>query len=108
MGLVSASIRKLYSQTNMAEVDRVLTHVQEAARDSQAKMVAGGIMDGRLLEGVSLSTTASAVAHGLGRRPRGWLVVDNDSGVTVYRTEWDSRTMTLTASATCTASIWVF
>lgn len=35
------------------------------------------------------------INHGLGRVPTGWYIVDLDVQVTIYRTAWDSTTLTL-------------
>lgn len=66
------------------------------------------IMQGRLLEGLTVSTTATPIAHGLGRRPRGFFVVDRQGNTQIWRTAWDTKFITLDASASDTVSIWVF
>lgn len=68
------------------------------------------IIDGRLLENVTINSTATQLQHGLGRVPKGFIVVDYtvfpDSGI--YRTAWDEKTITLVADTTSIYSLWVF
>ena len=66
------------------------------------------ILGGVLITSVAVSTTPVAIAHKLGRRPRGWVVVDDNTGVIVWRTASDAQFLTLDASASATISLWVF
>lgn len=66
------------------------------------------LLQGRLLEDVEITTGTAKVAHGLGRRPRGWLIVDQDASATIWRTEWDDKFIGFDASATVLVKIWVF
>lgn len=64
---------------------------------------------GVVLEDLALSTTVRVVNHGLGYKPRGWVVVDKDADARIYRSANKSATtISLTASATVTATVWVF
>lgn len=69
------------------------------------------ILDGRLLENVVLTTTAVEVPHGLGRKPRGWILVKSGVSIIVYQTSesaYPELNLRLTASGTDVVSIWVF
>jgi hypothetical protein len=70
------------------------------------------IVNGRLIRDVPLSTTATGVAHGLGRSPAGWIVVGKDAAEDVFMSASDNivaeRTLPLTATGTVTVSLWVF
>lgn len=59
---------------------------------------------------VSLSTTAKKIAHRLDEKYKGFLVAENDSNAVIYNTraDDDDQFITLTASASCNAKIWVF
>lgn len=65
-----------------------------------------------ILDGVQFSaplvTGSNRLAHPLQRIPLGWITVDRNGVATVYRTAWDSRTITLTASAAVTLQIWIY
>lgn len=69
-------------------------------------------LDGRLVEDVDLTTSQTKVAHGLGRIPKGWVVVDKTGNVDVWRdTTGTSQRKTflyLKADAAVTVSLWVF
>lgn len=64
---------------------------------------------GRLLE-VTLSTTATAVEHGMGVAPAGWLILRarGSSPATVVETASTDKTITLQASTTVTVTLWVW
>lgn len=66
------------------------------------------IIDGELLEGVTLSATGKLVAHKLGRLPTGYLVVKRDAPAVVYGASFDIQNMSLTATGDVTVSLWVF
>lgn len=87
---------------------RVLEQVQAGAREQTRQLA-----DVPLLNGIevtcALEAAAVAFAHKLGRKPRGWFVTDIDADATVWRTEaFDAKTITLEASATANAKVWVF
>lgn len=88
-----------------ADHQRALDHLGSALANVQRSVV----VDGNLLEGVALSTTDTEVHHGLGRKPRGWVVVDQDADARVWRSVAStSSTLTLQASASVTINLWVF
>jgi hypothetical protein len=70
------------------------------------------ILEGRLVTDISVGTTATDVAHKLGRPYRGWWVVDNDTAATIRRdassTADNAVFLTLIASSAATVSLWVF
>lgn len=106
--MTNAISKRAFVSSQVAEVDLAVARIQEAARDSLQRVIDGGLLKGRLIESASVSTTAAAISHGLGRTPRGWIVVDKNAAVHVHRTAWDSRTLTLVGSASATVSLWVF
>lgn len=62
-----------------------------------------------LLEDIDLTTTETKVKHKLGKKPRGWWVVDSDAAATVRRSATaDKDFLPLTASAAVTVSLLVF
>lgn len=64
---------------------------------------------GKLFEDVLLDTTEVGLTHGLGRKPRGWIVVDRDSTAAIYRSSSSTtQRIFFTASASVVANIWVF
>lgn len=68
------------------------------------------LLDGRLIEDVALSGTASQIAHKLGRDYRGWIIVKKNAQQDIWAssTSLSGRFLTLSASGTVTASLWVF
>ncbi len=69
------------------------------------------LLDGRAITGVELSTTPTAISHGLGRIPAGWIITDINAAATVHRVSTATertRYLTLTASAICTVNLWIY
>jgi hypothetical protein len=83
----------------------------------KAKTVVGSVQDSPILNGVlkeniSLTTVTTAVPHGLGRTPKGFIVVDCTVAVDVARDAASSVDRTvfipLAASVATTVSLWIF
>lgn len=86
-----------------------LAKVQNAIEQTVAPILNSVIIDGVLLTGIVLTTTATQVAHTLNRIPLGYLIVGQDKHATFYSSARDSRTITLLSSAaTTTVDLWVF
>ena len=68
------------------------------------------IINGLQLNNIKLAaTTPLAINHLLQRMPQGWVVTDNNSNVTIWRTQpYNTNTITLEASAATTISLWVY
>lgn len=68
------------------------------------------ILDGTLLENVSLSTAGTSVDHKLGRAYRGYIVCKNDTFCDIKITSNNDSKLfiQLQSSANCTVSLWVF
>ena len=68
------------------------------------------LLDGRLIEDVSLTTSETSIEHKLDRDYRGWLIVNKNAAQDVYvsSTTLKSRFLKLTAGGAVTVSIWVF
>lgn len=88
--------------------DRTLQAIQDNVDQALSLIQATPFQGGTLLTSVALQTGSTQIAHTLSRQPRGWVIVDINAAVTVYRTAWDAKFLTLQSSAGATASIWVF
>lgn len=66
------------------------------------------ILDGKLIENVSISTSGAVVSHTLGRVPRGWFVVNINAAVDILQISANDRTLTLDANGSAIISLWVF
>ena len=68
------------------------------------------ILNGNMIEGISLTaTTPLVVNHLLQRMPHGWFLTDNNADAVVWRSAaFTNLTITLESSANTTVSIWVF
>lgn len=67
------------------------------------------ILDGNLVEDVSLSSGSNSINHKLGRNPVGYLVVKSENGVDdLYMTSSNRSNITVYSSNACVVSIWVF
>lgn len=67
------------------------------------------LMNGQMLKDISLVTGANTINHLLSRKMQGWMLVDINAAVTVYRSQpMNDKTLTLTASGNAIVSLWVF
>lgn len=56
----------------------------------------------------TINTTDTVINHKLQKEPEGFLVIDQDANANIWRVSSDSQTITLRASASVSAKIWVF
>jgi hypothetical protein len=57
---------------------------------------------------VSIATTDTKVAHGMGKIPSGWMLTDKTANAVVWRVAWDDEFVTFRASAAVTVSVRFF
>ena len=87
-------------------VSRLSDSASEAVRLLGSKEILNGILIKDIVMG---NGETRDIAHKLGRKPRGWIVVDTDSVGTIRRTgEYTSTYITITTTGTPTFSLWVF
>lgn len=93
--------------TGISAVDRVQTNLAKTLRP----ILQNPMVDGVHKRGVSLSTTAADIEHGLGRRPEGFVITKQDAAASIYEpseSTLPTRLITLQASASVTADIFFF
>ena len=96
--------------------DRGLQELDEDLNDALEQLQRSPLgLDGVIVEGISFASgTAKTIAHKLGRKPRGWLVVlarDAAPVLHVTSANWaarDERHVTLTPGATFEADVYFF
>lgn len=65
--------------------------------------------NGILLQNVNIVSGSNVINHKLSRMQQGWFIVDQNAACTFYRSAaFNNLTLTLTASAPCVISLWVF
>ncbi len=84
-----------------------------AALQSSVEEALNPVLRAELLNGVAITAVAVTVAgveveHKLGRPPIGFLITDIDADANVWRTAWNSFTITLDATASATINLWVY
>jgi hypothetical protein len=95
-------LRRLQRTGTPAEDARAIDQHVDASR-ATAPFQSGVRIDEISLNG------STQVAHKLGRKPRGWIVLDvTDDEATFYRESWDETHVTFQAPNACIASIWFF
>lgn len=91
--------------------DPDLMQVQENVNDVIRKWEGVPLLDGLLIEAITLGTTAVDVPHGLGRAYRGWFVVRTNGTATIYEPSVPAlrdRFIRLQATGTVVVTLWVF
>lgn len=69
------------------------------------------IIDGRIITGKEVAAAGSIdIEHGLGVKPRGWIIVGKNANVDIYETtnDFPTRFLRLTVTGAVTFSVWVF
>lgn len=67
------------------------------------------MVNGILLEDVTLAIGDNVINHRLGRTPQGWFLVDTDGATSIYRSApFSFLTLTLNSSATANVKLWIF
>lgn len=96
-----------------------LVHVADLVQNRQNQEVANRMnsftklpfMDGRLIENVTVNTTATRIEHKLGRPWKGWIICRKRGSGDVYEASAQnspSLFITLQSSAQAQIDLWVF
>ena len=90
--------------------NELLNRVQDNMSLFADALVKIPLLDGILVKDVALGTTEVRVNHTLGREPQGWIIVKKNAAADIYESSSTlaDRYLSLTATATVTASIWIF
>ena len=92
--------------------DSTINRIQDRLESAFVPIFGSLVVDGILLEDLSLSTATLEIPHGLGRPYRGYFVADLNADARVYRdtssTSNPSQFLPLKASGAVTAKVWVF
>ena len=93
--------------------DPEIKDLQYRLEETLRPVTSSSVIDGNLIEDISLASgTTSKIAHKLGRKLIGWIIVGKDAAQHVYdvnsgKTDLDTY-IHLTAGGTVTVNIWVF
>jgi hypothetical protein len=67
------------------------------------------MLSGLQLNNVALKMGSNVINTTLQRQMQGWFITDIDAATTIYRSApFNTLTLTLTASAACNVSLWVY
>jgi hypothetical protein len=86
------------------DVDRVCRSLS----DRIVEVTGLPLVDGQLFEEVDATTAGTSVVHGLGRTPKGAIVVRADTAATYVLDEFNKTSFDITSSAASTVNLWVF
>lgn len=88
--------------TGNSQIDRIQANVSKAFL-----AINGPFIGGNLLTGIAVGTSPTAINHGLGRQPQVWVLCDQNTATTVFRTAWNSSSIMLEAGTACVVSLWI-
>ena len=94
--------RKVYTGTT--ENARQQTAIEQAV----APAIRAELLDGRLIDNVSLSVGTNLIEHKLARVPRGYIIVFKNAAAEIYNAEATNLHLPLISNLACTISIWIF
>lgn len=87
--------------------DEELRRVQANIANFGQQLQTGPYFGGNTLTQALTSGVDNKIAHGLGRTPVLWILFDQDTNSTVWRTAWDENFITFRCSTTCSVKVWV-
>ena len=99
---------KKYTDVNVSDYD--LSRVQDSIRQSLDDLISKQLIDGILLENVSLTSGQdNIINHKLSRKLRMWLVVRKNANSDVWEVSSvvSTKQISLRCSANVTISLWV-
>lgn len=82
--------------------------IQENLARSLDRIAEIVILDGLVLKNVPIGTSSTAVNHGLGRIPEGYVITGKTGLGDIYSTARDSKTLTLISSVTVFCDLWIY
>tara|TARA_R100000152_G_C6781867_1_gene217415 strand:- start:5535 stop:5837 length:303 start_codon:yes stop_codon:yes gene_type:complete len=89
--------------------DPELARVQSNVEVSFRSLDEVPFLDGRRHTGLELSTTELRIAHGLNRKPQGFIVLTRDAAQEIYESSISDLTyINFKAGGAVTADVWVF
>lgn len=93
----------------MQSEDKVLQLMQTKWASILNPMLKNGLVDGLQHTSIALINGETTFNHLLGRKLQGWIITDVDAGTSIYRSKpLNDKTLSLTAGASCTVSLWVY
>ena len=94
---------------NIDQLDEVAQWALNQTDQDIRRLNGNPFTDGKRLEELDLTTTETTVAHGLGRKPKGMLVISKNAALHVFEsTKSDENHLYLKSDGTVTATVWVF
>lgn len=98
--------------TNFNTSDRILAMLQDSWSTDLNPVLANPLVNGRLIQNVTLTTGANIINHGLSRKLQGYLVVLKSANESIYDTQttnpMPAKTLQLVASGAVTVTLYVF
>lgn len=88
--------------------DENLEMVQGNSASAWGSLKNHPMLSGRLITGISVSATATSVAHKLGRVPKGYFLASATTPIVIYTTGMDNKFLKIASSGPDTISLWVF
>lgn len=88
--------------------DPEVASLQSNLREWALQFTGIEILQGRLLKDINITTSQTAIVHGLNRRINGWILVAVDVDTRVWEVSRSETVLTLDCSSNATISLWVF
>lgn len=92
-------------KTGSSVIDRVVSSIDN---NRVSEKSSASPANGKLLSNIAVTTSSSSVAHGLGRKASGAILVASDALVTIAAAPSGTTNITIVGSTTATVSLWVF
>lgn len=88
--------------------DDIINKVQDNVNTVIRPIIDSAIIDGVLLNNISLKNGATVVDYKLGRKLQGYIVVRKTANANIWDGALTTKTITLHSDAACVVSLWCF
>jgi len=88
--------------------DTQLTMLQQSLNDQFGKLQHIPFLNGNLIAGVSLLSGDNIINHKLGKLASGYFITSLNANTPIWQSGLTTTTITLSCTANCTISVWVF
>jgi hypothetical protein len=97
---------RAFKQINTA--DRDLQLIQSNIENAISQVISSALLNGRLINDISLVSGSNKVEHKLNRVPQGYIITEQNASTIVYASAKDDKFISLESSVTCKVSLWIF
>jgi len=93
--------------TGNQDLNRVQSNIGSSLNSVNNSIASSPFIGGVQLTSVNVGTSATSINHSFGRTPKIWVITDQNTNTSVWRTAWSDTTITLQAGTACVISLYL-